>query len=44
VSITTTNSEALVAVLEHEPIFHPMVGAGPDIVLEPFPCLRDGLE
>jgi hypothetical protein len=36
--------EALIEVLEHEPVFHPMVGKGLDIVLEPLPCLGDGLE
>jgi hypothetical protein len=36
--------EAFVEVLEHEPIFHPTVGVGSDVILEPFPRFRDGLE
>jgi hypothetical protein len=31
--------EAFIEILEHETIFHSMVW-----VLEPFPCLGDGLE
>ena len=32
----------LVEVLEHEPVFHPMVQEGLDIILQPLPRLGDG--
>ena len=34
----------LIEVLEHEPILHSMVWVGLDVILEPFPRLRDGFE
>jgi len=36
--------EPLIEILKHEPIFHPVVGAGPDVLLEPFRSLRNGFE
>jgi len=34
----------LVEVLEQEPVFHPMVWACLDVILQPLPRLRDGLQ
>ena len=36
--------EPLVEVLKHEPVLHSIVRAGLEVILEPFPCLRDGFE
>jgi hypothetical protein len=36
--------EAFIEVLQHEPSFHSVVRASPDIFPEPFPSLRNGLE